>query len=113
MARIEIEKQASAAGGSALTFGAVSAAAAPDGNYFLSNGSEVVLIKNAGAAPHTMTVDVPVIVDGVTVADRVVTVAAGATVQWRPKDVHRQPGTGQVHINFDNAVDVTVAIIGT
>lgn len=110
MARIEITKQSSARAGSEVEFGAVSAAAAPDGNYFNSDGSEIVLIRNAGAAPHTMTVDVPVIVDGTPVDDRVVTIPAGETWQWRPQPEHRQ-SSGQVHLNFDNAVDVTVAVL--
>jgi hypothetical protein len=110
MARTAIAKQTPARAGTAVNYGAVSAAAAPDGMYFDSDGSELVLVKNGDVGSHTMTVDVPVIVDGVTVADRVVTVAAGATVAWQPRPEHRQT-SGQVHLNFDSATSVTVAVI--
>jgi len=110
MARTEIEKQAAALGGANVVFGAVTAAAAPDGHYFDTDGLDVVLIKNSGAAPNTMTVDVPVIVDGVAVADRVVTVPAGQTWQWRPRPEHRQTN-GHVNVNFSHATEVTVAVL--
>lgn len=110
MARIEIDKQTATLGGSNVTFGPVSAAAAPDGNYFDTDGSEIVLVKNAGASAHAMTVDVAVIVDGTPVPDRTVPIPAGQTVQWRPTAAHRQTN-GQVWLNFDNAADVTVAVL--
>jgi hypothetical protein len=110
MARTELAKQTIDADGLTVVFGAVSAAAAPDGNYIVTDGSEVILIDNASVSPVTMTVDVPVAVDGVTVADRVVTVLAGATVAWRPKAVHRQ-SDGTVHLNFSSAASVTAAVL--
>jgi archaellum component FlaG (FlaF/FlaG flagellin family) len=110
MARTEIAKQASARSGSNVVFGAVTAAAAPDGHYIDTDGSVAVLIKNTGAGPNTMTVDVPQIVDGVAVADRVVTVPAGQTWRWQPTDVHRQ-SNGQVHLNFSHATELTVAVL--
>jgi archaellum component FlaG (FlaF/FlaG flagellin family) len=110
MARTKIDKQTAGSVGAELTFAAVDATAAPNGNYFDTDGTDVVLIKNADSAPHTMTVDVPVIVDGVTVADRVVTIPAGKTHVFKPKDVHRQSG-GQVHLNFDSATLMTVAVL--
>ena len=110
MARTELVKQVPDADGLTVTFGAVSAAAAPDGNYFTTDGTETVLIRNDSGAPITMTVDVPVAIDGVTVADRVITVPATSIVAWRPKDVHRQT-TGQVHLNWSTATDVDVAVL--
>jgi hypothetical protein len=110
VARTEIVKQTVDADGVTITLGAVDATAAPDGNYVLTDGSELVLIQNDGASPITMTVDVPVEVDGVPVADRVVTVAAGALVAWKPKTVHRQ-SSGQVHLNWSTATEVTAAVI--
>jgi hypothetical protein len=111
VARIEIDKQTPDADGLTVEFGAVSAASAPDGNYFLTGGAETVLIQNESESPITMTVDVAVAVDGVAVADRVVTVPANAIVAWRPKAVHRQ-ASGQVHLNFSTATDVGIAILG-
>lgn len=110
MARIEIVKHTAALGGSNIVFGAVSAAAAPDGNYFAFDGVDRVLVKNAGVVPRTMTVDVPQVVDGTAVADRIVTVPAGQTWQWNPTTAHRQ-SNGQVWLNFSDATDLTVAVL--
>jgi hypothetical protein len=78
MARIQINKQNPDADGMTVVFGAVSAAAAPDGNYFLTDGSETILIQNEGGSSITMTVDVAVAVDGVAQIkpDRVDTLAS-------------------------------------
>lgn len=111
MARTEITKLTPDADGVALAFSAVTAAAAPDGHYVVTDGSVTILVKNANVSTvRNMTVDVAVAVDGVASPDRNVPVPASSTVVWRPKDVHRQPD-GTVHLNFDHATDLTVAIL--
>lgn len=112
MARTEIANQSADSTGAELTFGPVDATAAPDGNYFQFDGSAVLLITNGDVAPHTMTVDVPVEVDGVEVDDRTVTIPAGETWMWKPNTVHRQ-GDGTVHLNWDADTSMTVALINT
>lgn len=111
MARTVINKLTPDADGVTVAYSPVTAAAAPDGHYVDTDGSIVILVKNANVSTvRNMTVDVPVTVDNVAVADRVIPVPASSVVAWRPKDVHRQPN-GQVHLNFDNATDLTVCIL--
>jgi hypothetical protein len=96
--------------GTALTYSAVSAAAAPDGNYFEFDGSALLLVNNASGGSIDLTVDVPVSVDGVAVADRVIACPAGAVTIFKPNAAHRQ-ANGQVHVNFSSATSVTAAIL--
>ncbi|GAB3471183.1 hypothetical protein [Actinophytocola sediminis] len=110
MARTQITTQSVDADGLTVLFGAVDATASPDGNVFATGGGETVLVQNESESPITMTVDVPVTVDGVAVADRVITVPANSIVAWRPKAVHRQ-ADGTVRLNWSTATDVGVAVI--
>ena len=110
MARTAIVKQDAGSVGAELTFAAVDATAAPNGMYFDTDGSDIVVIKNADASSHTMTIDIPISVDGTAVADRVVTIPAGKTYVFKPNQVHRQ-SNGQVHLNFDSATSMTVGVL--
>ncbi|GLW91787.1 hypothetical protein [Actinokineospora globicatena] len=110
MARTAITPQTPTSTGATLTYGAVSAAAAPDGNYFDFDGSALVLINNASGSSITLTIDVPISIDGVAVADRAVTCPTGQVTLWKPNEVHRQPN-GQVHLNWSSATSVTVAVL--
>ena len=49
---------------------------ATHGNKFLNDGKTFLRVVNGSAAPVTVTVDVPALVDGLAVADLVSTVAA-------------------------------------
>ncbi|WP_156893122.1 hypothetical protein [Actinokineospora enzanensis] len=111
MARTAIPVQLADTTGAELTFSAVDASAAPNGNSFLYDGGPaVVLIKNADTASHTMTVPIPLLVDGQTVTSRTVTIPAGKTYRWRPSPVYRQQD-GNVYLNFDAATSMTVAVV--
>lgn len=70
-------------------------------------------VANASAASVNVTVVTPGVVDGdLTIADRVVAVAAGATrIIGRLGDVYRQPSDGTVHVNYSAVTSVTVAAI--
>lgn len=111
MARTLITKQNLSRSGSVPTFAAVDAAASPNGMAYDSDGTELVLVKNADASPHTMTVDIPVTVDGQTVTDKTVAVAAGATVFAGPFGSEYRQSDGRVHLNFDSATSMTIAVL--
>lgn len=114
MARTEITKQVTTRAGAALALAAVDAAASPNGMFYKqATGAERIVIKNADSNPHTLTVDIPVTVDGQAVTDRTVAVAAGATVIAGPfGPEYRQPN-GNVHLNFDSATSMTVGVLAT
>lgn len=112
MARTAITKTTPTRSGVAITtLTAVDASASPNGMSFVSDGSELVIVKNGDASPHTMTVDIPVTVDGQAVTDKTVTVAAGATVIAGPFGPEYRQADGTVHLNFDSATSMTVGVI--
>ncbi len=47
-----------------------------DGDSFANNGKTFLYVENGSVAPITVTIDCPHVVDGLTLADRVVTIAA-------------------------------------
>ncbi|MBP2331236.1 hypothetical protein JOF56_011621 [Kibdelosporangium banguiense] len=113
MARTEIVKQTTTRTGAALGFAAVDAAASPNGMFYRSDGTELIVVKNLDASPHTMTVDIPVTVDGQAVTDKTVTVAAGATVVAGPYGPEYRQADGSVCLNFDSATSMTVGVLNT
>ena len=113
MARTEIVKQTTVRSGAALSLAVVDATASPNGMFYRSDGSELVVIKNADASPHTMTVAIPVTVDGQTVAAKTVTIAAGATVVAGPYGPEYRQADGSVYLNFDAATSMTVGVLNT
>ncbi|MDQ3580002.1 MAG: hypothetical protein M3443_20875 [Actinomycetota bacterium] len=112
MARTVITKISPVRAGVAITtLTAVDATASPNGMSYLSDGTELVIIKNADAAPHTATFDIPTTVDGQAVTDKTVTIAAGATVVAGPFGPEYRQATGHVHLNFDAATSMTVGVL--
>lgn len=114
MARTEITKQVTTRAGAMLALANVDAAASPNGMFYKqATGTERIVIKNADASPHTMTVDIPVTVDGQSVTDRTVNVAAGTTVIAGPFGSEYRQADGNVHLNFDSATSMTVGVLAT
>lgn len=71
-----------------------------------------LVVKNADASSHTVTLVTPGTVDGdLAVADRAVTVAAGKTQMIPLTATYRDPATGRASITYDAVTSVTVAVI--
>jgi hypothetical protein len=113
MARTAVTPQALTRAGAELVLGAVDAAVSPNGNSFLTNGREVVVIKNADAASHTCTIPVnpAAAPDGLAVTSRVITVPAGKTFVAGPFGSEYRQADGSVYLNWDSAASVTVGVL--
>lgn len=95
-----------------LTGAAVAYTAATAGGDDCQTGAGVVLlVKNGDSADHTVTLATPGTVNGLAIADRVVTVAAGTEVAVLVNNDYRDPATGRAAITYDAVVSVTVAVI--
>lgn len=94
--------------GTAVTF-----SNATSGGDACATGSDVkLLVKNGDASSHTVTLVTPGTVDGdLAIADRAVTVAAGATVAVPVTDRYRDPATGLASLTYDAVTSMTVAVI--
>lgn len=95
-----------------LTGAAVSFSAAAGGGDTCQTGTGVLLlVKNGDAASHTVTLTTPGTVNGLAIADRTVTVAAGAQEAIPVTNDYRNPVTGRAAITYDAVTSVTVAVI--
>lgn len=94
--------------GTAITFTAAAA-----GGDQCATGSDVkLLVKNGDASSHTVTLVTPGTVDGdLAIADRAVTVAAGATAAVPVTDRYRNSTTGLANLTYDAVTSLTVAVI--
>lgn len=108
MARTLITPQSVGSAGLAATYEPANAAG---NSYRLASGT-VAHIKNAGASDCTVTVETPMTVDGLAVADRSITVAAGTDrfIGLGTTAAYRQSG-GTVFIDYDQVTSVTVAVL--
>lgn len=108
MARTLITPQAVGSGGKVATYEAANAA----GNSFQLTSGRLLHLKNGGASVCNVTVETPLTVDGLAVADRSIAVAAGTNLflALGTQDVYRQPG-GVVFIDYDQVTSVTVAVL--
>jgi hypothetical protein len=72
----------------------------------------VLVVKNVDAGAHVVTIVTPQTVDGLAVADRTVSVAAGK-IELIPIDrpAYRNPSTGLAAITYDGVTSVSVAAI--
>lgn len=86
--------------------------AATSGGDTAPTGAGVFLVvKNADASSHTVTLATPETVDGdLAVADRTVTVAAGKTELIPLTARYRDPSTGRAAITYDAVTSVSVAV---
>jgi hypothetical protein len=71
-----------------------------------------LVVKNADASSHTVTLVTPGTVDGdLAIADRAVVVAAGKTELIPLTATYRNPATGRANITYDAVTSVSVAVI--
>ncbi|WP_326780432.1 hypothetical protein OG481_09810 [Streptomyces longwoodensis] len=96
-----------------LTGSTVTYTPASGGGDTCETGAGVVLlVKNGDASSHTVTLVTPEVVDGdLAVADRAVTVAAGAERAIPVTGRYRNPSTGRAAITYDAVTSVTVAVL--
>lgn len=90
-------------------------AAAAGGNYFANTGDVFVEITNGDATSTNVTIDafptgnVTGTPDGLTVTDRVIAIAAGATKKIGPfKMATYNDGSGDAHISFSKVTSLTL-----
>lgn len=77
-----------------------------------ATGAGVLLVvNNADASSHTVTLATPGTVDGLAVADRAIPVAAGAEAVIPVTDRYRDSATGRCSITYDAVTSVTVGVI--
>jgi hypothetical protein len=93
--------------GVAITF----ADATSGGDTCETGPGVALLIKNGDASSHTVTLATPGTYKGLAIADRTVTVAAGADECVLVTDDYRDPSTGRAAITYDAVTSVTVAVI--
>lgn len=90
-------------------------AAAGGGDTFVNTGAEVVVIRNGGGSPITLTVATPVTVDGLAVTDLTASIAAGATRAIGPFPPGWYNDTavsgGSVSLSYSGVTSVTVAVL--
>jgi hypothetical protein len=81
------------------------------GNSYRLAAGQMLTVKNGSGSSVTVTIPTPMQVDGLAVADRTYTVAAGASqdIALGKGDVYRQPG-GVVFVNYSAVTSVTVAV---
>ena len=94
--------------GTAINF----AAATVSGDQCATGEDVKLLVKNGAGSSITGTLGTPGTVDGdLAIADRTVTVAAGATGGIRVTDRYRDPATGLASVTWSSVTTVTVAVI--
>jgi hypothetical protein len=93
-----------------LTFGAVDAV---NGNQWTYTGRRRLIVNNASASPVTVTVrtNTGSNVSGLTVPNRVITVAAGTMTFVIEGPEARQSADGMVYVDFSAATSVTAALV--
>lgn len=83
-----------------------------DGDSFVNDGRTWVHVKNGSASPVTLTIAVPQTVDGLDVADRTVSVAAGAekVIGPFPTTTYNQIDSS-VWLNWSAVADISFAVM--
>jgi hypothetical protein len=86
-------------------------AATAGGDTFTNTGAETLHVFNGDASPITVTLTTTATVDGLAVADRAVTVAAGARLAIGP--FKRLEYGATVSVAYSAVTSVTVAVLKT
>lgn len=81
------------------------------GDTCLTGAGVLLLVKNGDSGAHTVTLATPGTVNGLAIADRTVSVAAGATEAIPVTGDYRDPATGRASITYDGVTSVEVAVI--
>lgn len=99
--------------GNGVSLAGVSAAGS--GDTFVNTGNEVVVVKNGGGSPITVTVPIVATVDGQAVTDLTATVAAGATqlIGPFPPGIYNDTKVagGNAALEYSGVTSVTVAVV--
>lgn len=85
--------------------------AAAGGDTAATGPGLALLVSNGDASSHTVTLATPGTVDGLAIADRAVTVAAGALAVIPLADIYRNPSTGLASITYDAVTSLQVAVV--
>lgn len=95
-----------------LRFDNLLTAAAGGGDDCATGVGVLLIVKNGDASSHTVTLATPGTLDGdLAVADRTITVAAGASTVIPVTERYRSPSTGRCAITYDGVTSVTVGVI--
>lgn len=109
MPRIDVTVQEVPNGGLTRTFAAP--AAIGDGNMYPADGKCWLEVKNTGTIKD-LTIQTPGTVDGLAIADRVISIPAttgDVTVPPLPPSQYAQ-ADGKVYINFDGITGATICV---
>lgn len=108
MARSEISHQQIVRTGLEQTYASANA----DGNKFSNDGRMFLHVKNGAGAPIDVTIQTPGTVDGLAVADQVVTVTNGEErmIGPFPANIYNQDDR-MVYVDYSSATSVTVAVL--
>ncbi len=109
MAAVKLTAQASSRGGTAISF---STPHATDGIEFDNKSKKaILLVKNDSGTAVTVTIDITKTLDGMTLADRTISVAAGAAKAIGPfNDIYNQ-SDGYVRVTFSAVTSVGAALL--
>lgn len=87
-------------------------AAAGGGDKFPNTGVEFLIIKNGDSGSHTVTIPLPILVDGEAVSSRTVVIAAGVEKVIGPFPTSQYNDTGGfVNLTYDAVTAVTVKVL--
>lgn len=108
MARTDMSYQQIVRTGLEQTYGA----AHVDGNKFANDGRMFLHVKNGAGAPITVTIQTPGTVDGLAVAEQIVTVtnAEERMIGPFPPNIYNQ-SDGMVYVDFSSVTTITAAVL--
>ena len=88
------------------------AAANAGGSYFANDGMMFLHVVNGSGAPITVTVETPGVVDGLAIADQIITVtnAEERFIGPFPPGIYNQ-SDGTVYVDYSAVTDVSVAVL--
>lgn len=111
MARVSLARQLLADTGLLAAY----TPAVVEGHAFENNGKAILHIRNNAGSPVDVTIRSGYVRSGLKLADRVISVAAGASIFVGPLDpqVYNQTdgGAGQVYVDYSATEGVTVAVL--
>lgn len=109
MARTLLTSQAAVETGLAATY---TAADGTNGNTYVLVPHRLLHVKNGSASAITVTITTPLTVNGLAVADRTISIAAGADqfISLNTSSAYMQPD-GTAWVDYSAAASVTVAVI--
>lgn len=90
--------------------GALSAASG-GGDDAPTGAGVLLVVKNGDSGSHVVTLVTPGTVNGLAIADRAVTVAAGKTELIPLGGDYRNPSTGRASITYDGVTSVSVGVV--